>query len=113
MAKEMVLALMVLALVFFNFGHQAPAVAYTPDLTAYVVADGTPGILCDQHQGTDHDHDPCHVCRLGAGLDLPPAPCAAETAFLTVAAVAYENADAGFSLIAAPQTPRARAPPLA
>lgn len=112
--REMLTALLVVALFCLNFGHQAPAVAYSADLTPYLVADGTPIPNCEQHPGDHGQHDTtCHLCRLGAGLDLagPNAPCV--TIARTVAAVAYAGTPFALPSQPATATRNARAPPLA
>lgn len=69
---EGVRALVVLALVFLNFGH-APLAAAADLVPAWAVAtcgapvaDGGPAQAPVAHQ--------CDVCLLGAGFGLPPAP---------------------------------------
>lgn len=90
---EVVRALCVLALLFLNFGHTQSAwpVAYTGDLTPYLVSSQALDEVCKQ-TGQDNPqshHTPCHACRIGAGADLPPVPCLMAPAFVATRAVAY------------------------
>jgi hypothetical protein len=88
--KEALTALLAVALLFLNFAHQAPEVAYAADLTAYLVADGAAAPLCEKHPGDHAGHDTtCHLCRLGSGLDLPPPPETALAAPLAASLVVY------------------------
>lgn len=117
LTKDLLRALLVLALVCLNFsGHaQGVGIAYTQDLKPYVVAgDGTLAVLCAQDANGDQgNHVPCHACRIGFDLALPPAPACAEPAFLALAQVHY--AAPAEQLVAQPYrlVPNARGPPLA
>jgi hypothetical protein len=111
--KEAMTALLAVALLFLNFAHQAPAIAYSADLTPYLVADGAYAPLCEKHPGDQAGHDTtCHLCRLGAGLDLPPPPCAALSAPLTANRIAYRNTGTAPVIRAASPASGARAPPV-
>lgn len=110
--KEALTALLAVALLFLNFAHQAPAIAYSADLTAYLVADGTPAPLCEKHPGDHASHDTtCHLCRLGAGLDLPPPPSTASCIPLVASLVVYGDTGGAPSIRAASPASGARAPP--
>jgi len=116
LAKDLIRALLVMALVCLNFtGHDhGLAVAYGEDLTPYVVADGTIPVLCAQDVDGDRGpHAPCHACRIGFDLDLPPAPSCAEPAFLAVAGVRYEASATGTARQILRPAHSARGPPLA
>jgi len=116
LARDVVRALLVLALVCLNFtAHaQGVSVAYTGDLKPYVVADGTMAVLCAQDpDGDKGSHVPCHACRIGFDLDLPPAPACAEPAFLALAAVHYHLPAERLAAQAYRLAPSARGPPLA
>ncbi|MEO5805877.1 hypothetical protein [Devosia sp.] len=112
---EVVRALCVLALLFLNFGHaQAVQVAYTTDLTPYVLSDQAVAIVCQQ-TGQDNPelhHQPCHACRIGGSADLPPAPCLALPAFVMVAAAAHAPAPQPVGRVAYARTTSPRAPPI-
>jgi hypothetical protein len=111
--KEAMTALLAVALLFLNFAHQAPAIAYSADLTPYLVADGAYAPLCEKHPGDHAAHDTtCHLCRLGAGLDLPPPPCAALSVPLTASLVSYRSTGAAPVIRAASPASGARAPPV-
>lgn len=107
---EAIKALAVLALVFLSFAHQPVSLASADDSSHWTVADTS---YCGS--GADGDgagHAPCHACRVGA-IDLPPAPCTAEPAYMAFA-------DAGFVLVDDPDMPQQgylrgnpRAPPAA
>ena len=103
--REALLALLVLAIVFLNFGHVAPSLAGPNQFSAGVAFCGDP-----IHPGAP-DHTPCHVCRIGGGADLPPPPVRAEPVVFMVAAVFYAAEIA--PIVLAPIRPSAspRAPP--
>jgi len=81
--RETLLALLVLALAFLNFGHGSLSVGGEYRLTADTSLCGdplTPG---------ETDHIVCHACRVGTAADLPPAPCAVEPVSFAVTPVVY------------------------
>lgn len=66
-------ALIVLALVFLNFGHVP--VAAGADLPTSLEVASYCGAPADPHAPPgDHAAAPCDVCLIGAGFTLPPAP---------------------------------------
>lgn len=79
-AREIVLALAVLALTFLNYGHVS--VSASGDLRI------TPDSWCGSPLAPDDvAHAPCHACRVD-GAALPPAPtCVEPVAFVAVAVV--------------------------
>jgi hypothetical protein len=105
MGREALLALLVLALVFLNFGHAAPSLA-----SAYQPA-GESSFCGDPAVPGDVRHAPCHACRIGGGADLPPPPCAPEAVIF--ASVPALFADASVPAIASPiqLAARPRGPP--
>lgn len=102
--RETLLALVVVALTFLNFGHVAVTASgdfhFTPDSWC-----GDP-LLPDPLQ-----HSPCHACRIGSGADLPPPPAAAEPIAFVVAPVAYVDAIAPIGLPVHAQPIQPRGPP--
>ncbi|HZY69296.1 MAG TPA: hypothetical protein VFE52_11945, partial [Devosia sp.] len=81
-ARETLLALLVLALTFLNYGHQAVAAP------GYVHA--AADIWCGDPLLPEHsEHAPCHACRLGSGADLPPRPATVSRVLFTVVPVVY------------------------
>lgn len=81
-ARETLLAVLVLALCCLSFAHKAVATPAGYTLTS------TDAWCGESSLPAGSDHAACHACRLGEGAALPPPPCGAERA-LTVAAVAY------------------------
>ena len=80
--RETLLALLVLALAFLNFGHVA--VSASGEFTI------TPDSWCGDPLLPDSpDHSPCHACRVGSGADLPPPPAAIEPIAFVATTVAY------------------------
>lgn len=80
--RETLLALLVVALTFLNFGHVA--VSASGDFTI------TPDSWCgDPMAPGGLEHAPCHACRIGTGADLPPPPAAIEPIAFATTAVAY------------------------
>ena len=79
MGLDLARALVVLALLFLNFAHvPATGAAPGPDILS---AQATQSWCGDAPLGnTDTSHAPCHACRIGSGLDLPPAPALAAPA---------------------------------
>jgi len=85
-ARETLLAVLVLALTFLNFGQ----VAVSASGQTQFVADSWCG---DPMVPDAVDHSPCHACRIGGGADLPREPsCIGPVAFGT-APVAYVTVD--------------------
>src|SRR4051794_14855873 len=81
-ARETLLALLVLALAFLNFGHVSISTAGQFNLT--------PDSWCGDPLLPDApNHSPCHACRIGGGADLPPQPACVEPVIFTLADVAY------------------------
>jgi hypothetical protein len=69
MAREMLLAALVLALGFLSFSHSAIALPGSAETAqAYASFCGDPSLPADAGDA------PCHACRIGSGADLPPAP---------------------------------------
>lgn len=105
--RETLLALLVLALTFLNFGHTS--VAFAAD--GHIVT-GSSSFCGNPLIPADGDHTPCHACRIGAGAYLPPAPCFTEAAPLTATPVVYAAIGIGvlaipFRLAASPRAPPA------
>jgi hypothetical protein len=80
--RETLLALLVVALTFLNYGHVSVSasggVQVTPDSWC-----GDP-LLPDSP-----DHSPCHACRTGSGADLPPPPACVEPVAFVAFTVVY------------------------
>ena len=106
-ARETLLALLVLALAFLNFGHSNVVLASGGRVV--VTTESWCGNPLIPIQG---DHTPCHACRIGGGADLPPQPAVEAVAF---AAVAVTYVDAASAIDTAPLllNGNPRAPPLA
>ncbi len=107
-ARETLLALLVLAVAFLNFGHVSVSFAHDGTIVT------TAGSFCgDPLNPTDTDHAPCHACRIGGAADLPPVPCAVVPVAFAVVAVSYDevvsNGVEAHSFLAA----NPRAPPVA
>jgi hypothetical protein len=80
--RETLLALLVIALTFLNFGHVA--VSASGEFTI------TPDNWCgDPLAPGGLDHAPCHACRIGTGADLPPPPAAIEPITFVATTIAY------------------------
>jgi hypothetical protein len=75
--RETLLALLVVALVFLNFGHVA--------VTASGEFRVTPDSWCGDPLLPDSpNHSPCHACRIASGADLPPPACIEPVAFVAL-----------------------------
>lgn len=81
-AREILLALVVIALTFLNYGH----VSVTASGDFRVVPDSWCG---DPLLPDSPDHSPCHACRIGSGADLPPTPGCIEPVEFVAVPVAY------------------------
>jgi hypothetical protein len=107
---EMLRALCVLAVVFLNFAHQAPAIARTLPTQTLALAASLDFCGAGETLPGGKGHVPCHACRLGAAADLPPTPAAV--------AMPSDHADVHYAAVwtgSAIERPRcdhlARAPP--
>lgn len=80
--RETLLALLVLALAFLNFGH----VSVSHGGGFRVVPDAWCG---DPLLPDSPEHSPCHACRIGSGADLPPVPGDIAPVLFAVTAVVY------------------------
>lgn len=101
MLRETLLALLVVALTFLNFGHVS--VTASGDFRV------TPDSWCGSPLLPDSpEHSPCHACRIGSGADLPPAPACVEPVVFAFAPVAYvaSNATPDLPLAVRPAQPR-------
>ena len=105
-ARETLLALLVLALAFLNFGHVSISVGgefrLVPDSWC-----GNP-LLPDQPA-----HSPCHACRIGSGTDLPPPAASVAPIVFLVTALAYAMPDVAITAAPLRFTANPRAPPFA
>ncbi len=112
---ELVLALLVLALVFFNFGHaggtdlRAGANIAFDLAAAPTAAADLCGKAPDGHAGFAN---PCHACRTGDAADLPPAPDCAEPAFVALATLYAPLAATPVHAPHLRERPPGRGPPL-
>jgi hypothetical protein len=80
--RETLLALLVIALTFLNFGHVS--VTASGDFRV------TPDSWCgDPLLPNSPDHSPCHACRIGSGADLPPPPASIEPVAFVASPVAH------------------------
>jgi hypothetical protein len=80
--RETLLALLVVALTFLNYGHVS--------VSASGYFQVTPDSWCGDPLLPDSPaHSPCHACRIGSGADLPPAPACIEPVSFVTVPVAY------------------------
>lgn len=80
--RETILALLVVALTFLNFGHVTA--------TASGAFSVTPDSWCGDPLLPDSPaHSPCHACRIGSGADVPPPPLSIEPVSFVTFAVIY------------------------
>lgn len=102
--RETLLALVVIALTFLNFGHVA--VSASGD---FIV---TPDSWCGDPSLPDSpSHAPCHACRIGSGADVPPPPAAIEPIAFAVTAVVYSAPVATIDLPLHSRPAQPRGPP--
>jgi len=107
MLKEALLALLVLGLVFLNFGHSNRVFAAEGRIVVTTAATcGNPFVPADG------DHSPCHVCRIGVAADLPPPPALVEQVVFIAAPVVYPPAPWHSFRDAQAPPPQPRGPPL-
>jgi hypothetical protein len=85
MGRELLHALVVLALIFLSFAHAPVSVAASGPDTLTAALDMS---YCGDTPDNPKAHAPCHACRIGGGADLPP-PCDIAVAMVIVADVAY------------------------
>lgn len=103
--REMLLALLVLALAFLNFGH----VSMSSGGEYYRLApDGWCGGPVLPHAP---DHPPCHACRIGSGADLPPAPARLEPVRFVAFVIDYPALAERSVDVPTLDAPSARGPP--
>lgn len=84
--RESLLALLVLALAFLNFGHTN--LSFARDGHVVAVSSSFCG---NPLTPADADHTPCHACRIGQGADLPLVPCGVVPVAFTAATVTYSG----------------------
>jgi hypothetical protein len=112
--RDVLLALVVLALIFLNFTHITSDLRAGSNMALDLSSIAADSFCGDLHPADHQDHSPvCHACRIGGAADLPPAPCLATPAFAETVAVAFvephEVVPQAFAV--SPLTPRA--PPIA
>jgi hypothetical protein len=84
LVRETLLALLVLALTFLNFGHSNAVFA-----AGGRVVVTTASFCGNPLYPADGDHTPCHACRIGAAAVLPPPPAAILPVAFVVVPVVY------------------------
>ena len=106
MLRDTLLALLVLALTFLNFGHSSAVFA----AGGRVVVTGV-SICGDQNSATPGDHFACHACRQDVA-GLPPAPVIFCHVIHGVVPVVFT--ETAVARVTAPVTgmPRPRGPPI-
>ena len=108
MVRETLLALLVLALGFLNFGHSN--VAFAAD--GHLVVTGS-SYCGNPLNPADGDHTPCHACRIGNAADLPTAPLEIAPVIFVVTAVSYDVPPTQSTLLTFRLAASPRAPPAA
>lgn len=103
---EALLALIVLALAFLNFGHQSAVFAAGGRvvITAHSIC-GDPGAI-----PSAGDHFACHGCRPDAVV-VPPQPCAIEPVVFAEAPVVYSAPRTPAPIATIVALPQPRGPP--
>jgi hypothetical protein len=105
--REALLALLVLALAFLNFGHASAAFAAGGRIVVTATS------LCgDAGAAPAGDHFACHACRPNTTA-LPPQPCVFEPAERIVASVGYGSTGFLMPILAIVLGGNPRAPPAA
>ena len=108
MVRETLLALLVLALGFLNFGHSSVALAADGHLVV------TGSSYCGNPLTPDRgDHTPCHACRIGNAADLPPVPADIAPVAFAATAVIYAAPPAASTALVFGLAANPRAPPAA
>jgi hypothetical protein len=106
-AREALLALLVVALTFLNFGHSSAVFA----AGGRVVVTGQS--ICGEQSATHGgDHFACHACRPDS-IGLPPPPIGVEPVCFAVFRVHYEVAVEPAALRPIVDKAPARGPPVA
>lgn len=77
--REMVKALVVLALIFLSLTHQAVA-STAAQFDGFAVSVTELSICSQGHDSASSDHPSCHASKISPA-DLPPPPCDAQPAF--------------------------------
>lgn len=116
MVKDAMRALLVLALVFFNFAHApvSAAVGYDRELRPYLLPAGTVAVDCgDMEEDEGLAHAPCHACRIGAAADLPPTPGSCLSVRLLASILAHPVRAQLPARAILPHSGEPRAPPVA
>jgi hypothetical protein len=103
--REALLAALVLALVFLNFGHTTAFAR-----TGYDVDSSWCG---DPLSPDPVAHAPCHACRVGEGAALPPVPVASIPLVPVTTQVDYRRAIEPVVPASLYSFVQARGPPLA
>lgn len=106
LARDLVRALAVLALVCLSLAHQ-PSFAVSADHAVVNVA--VTASYCGDGP-VDTSHAPCHACRIGGGADLPP-PCGGLVHLPAVVEPAFPERAAVAFAVPPPDIPDARGPP--
>jgi len=112
--SEVTRALMVLALVFFGLSQGAAAstgpVGPSPAVAASIAQAATSDFCGGGWGDSQIAHAPCHACRSSAPI-LPPPPCVAEPATVSVAPITYPKPLAAVWGLLSYGLARSRAPP--
>jgi hypothetical protein len=106
MARETLLALLVVALTFLNFGHVGAVFA----AGGRVVVTGT-SICGDPVSPGAGDHFACHACRSNTAA-LPPPPAVVAPVVFAATPVAYTHGVAQIDVVRCLVAARPRAPPV-
>jgi hypothetical protein len=102
--RETLLALLVVALTFLNYGHASVSAAGDVQIT--------PDSWCGDPLLPDSpDHSPCHACRIGSGADLPPPPACVDPVSFDAMPIAYAAPIAPIDLPLQARQAQPRGPP--
>lgn len=103
--REALLALLVIALTFLNFGHSSAVFA----AGGRVVVTGH-SICGEQSAPRDGEHFACHACRPDA-IALPPPPLSVEPVCFAISPVRYDDPVEPAVLRPSADRPASRGPP--
>ena len=103
--REALLALVVLALAFLNFGHESAVLAANGRIV--VTAQSVCGDPASMPAG---DHFACHACKPDA-MALPPAPVTALPVRFCAWAASYADITPALPVAPSRLVPEARGPP--